>query len=653
MKSSMINSWGSDSYSTLCKFHKTLAKKFTTMKLLFFLFSFSIFSATATATADEFSYTVEYLQTPIEQTDLKEIINSSKWQVLEKSSFGISKQLFWIKLSLHNPADKKIAQVFEFMNPFLDYVTIYFADGRIEKKGQLLPFYKQEKLRLNTSFTASISPRSNQEIYIKIKTRGSLNVALHAFEPFQYLETVVENNGILMIFLGISLAMLIYNSMIFIFTKDKSYLYYVIFHFSSFVIQMQTAGLLHKYLFLENPSYLIYVFAVFMCIVNMFSLLFSMKFLSLNRYMPKTTVFLNFLLGLNFILLISIPFFYVFILYNLMLMLLKILLFVIALYMLFVKRTAVSKFYAAAWSFSLIGMILATATNIGLLSDFNFVLYGWQTASSIEMMLLSIGLAHHYKQLKNERDAAKIKILESEKKLMLQNKMASMGEMINNIAHQWRQPLASLNGIFICLDDKYSKQSLDQKSLDNYLVNAESLTTYMSNTIEDFTHFFSPKKEKECFLIENTLLKTQRIMESSLKQHKIELEIKVEGKLMLDSYPSELMQVLFTLINNARDAFVDKNIKEKRITLAAYQDQQEIIIQVKDNAQGLDKAIIDKIFDPYFTTKHQSQGTGLGLYIAKMVIEKSMYGSLSVFKSQQETVFQIELFLDNKIQNSH
>lgn len=252
-------------------------------------------------------------------------------------------------------------------------------------------------------------------------------------------------------------------------------------------------------------------------------------------------------------------------------------------------------------------------------------------------------LRHYNKKLSLEVER-KIKELEEKNNMILhQHKLASMGEMIANIAHQWRQPLAGLNGVILNLDYDYQHNQLDDLKMEKYLNEAESITTYMSNTIEAFSNFFAPDKAKEEFDIRDVLFKAKVIIGPSLNYKNISLQMNVQEGLRINSYPSELLQVVLTLVNNAIDALMKSNVKNKKITIVYYGTIDQKCIIVKDNAGGIAEDIINEIYYPYFTTKHKSKGTGLGLYIAKTVIEKNMGGKLDVHNDGEGAVFTIEI----------
>ena len=246
-------------------------------------------------------------------------------------------------------------------------------------------------------------------------------------------------------------------------------------------------------------------------------------------------------------------------------------------------------------------------------------------------------------KIKVEKELEKSK--EKDDMLHQQSKLVAMGEMITNISHQWRQPLASLNGVLVNLDYEYEHNTLNKYSFNHYLNEAEKLTTYMSDTIEDFSGFFNPQKKKEIFSINELLLNTENLLSSSLEYKKISLEIRCNEEIKINSYKSELMQIILTIISNAKDAYISNDIENGIIVISLYQCKEYIFIDIEDEARGIDKKIIDDIFDPYFTTKNNTQRTGLGLYIANTIVTKSLNGELSVQNKKLGAKFSIKLKL--------
>ena len=227
--------------------------------------------------------------------------------------------------------------------------------------------------------------------------------------------------------------------------------------------------------------------------------------------------------------------------------------------------------------------------------------------------------------------------------IMQQNKLAQMGEMIENIAHQWRQPLAQINSSIILIDAILEKHNFKDTLVENKLTEIESLTSYMSKTISDFKNFFNPNKKKTIFKVEEAIQKASDVLKGLINSHHIQIEINIEKDLKINSYLGELQQVILIIINNSIDAFIHMNIHFPKILINAYTDNESLVIHIEDNALGINSDLLDKIFEPYFTTKHKAQGTGLGLYIAKMIVENSLLGFLSVENKQNGACFTIKI----------
>ena len=215
---------------------------------------------------------------------------------------------------------------------------------------------------------------------------------------------------------------------------------------------------------------------------------------------------------------------------------------------------------------------------------------------------------------------------EKQKIIFLQSRMASLGQMLANIAHQWRQPLTELNLTLFNIKKSFFKK--DEKEFEKLYESGKNLILGMSNTIEDFTNFFSPQKQKEKFLLNLAIKEALKIVHRSFEEHNIEIKFDILKDLEHFGIKNELSQVLINLLNNSKDAFIQKNIYKKVINIRTYTDNDFIYLEYIDNAQGLSDSLFDRIFEPYFTTKHQSSGTGLGLFICKIIIENSFYGDI-------------------------
>ena len=214
--------------------------------------------------------------------------------------------------------------------------------------------------------------------------------------------------------------------------------------------------------------------------------------------------------------------------------------------------------------------------------------------------------------------------------LSRQARFAVMGEMISNIAHQWRQPLSALAVAIQDARVAFKYGEADEKYMDYFEETTMRLIKYMSGTIDDFRNFFRPNKEKTTFFVLDSATQAKALVKDTLTSLGIKLNININEDISVIGYPGEFSQVILNLIANAKDAFASSDTDNRHIDITAYNSDSFAEITVKDNAGGIDEHIFERIFEPYFTTKHQAQGTGLGLYKAKMIIEQSMGGSIWV-----------------------
>lgn len=238
------------------------------------------------------------------------------------------------------------------------------------------------------------------------------------------------------------------------------------------------------------------------------------------------------------------------------------------------------------------------------------------------------------------------KVKQKDETIFKQAKLISMGEMISNISHQWRQPLSEVNSIVMNLEKDFYSNQMNEKSLEKNLAKIEKLTEYMSNTIDNFNNFFKSNKEKRNLLISENLNKVLNLFENTFQKENICIETNIHKDNHINIYEGELLQVLIILLQNSKDAFISNNIQRRVINIDINIKNNELLLTIKDNAGGIRDDIIEKIFQPYFTTKPETHGIGLGLYLSKQIIEKSMKGKLIVSSKNTTTIFTIILPFD-------
>jgi len=238
----------------------------------------------------------------------------------------------------------------------------------------------------------------------------------------------------------------------------------------------------------------------------------------------------------------------------------------------------------------------------------------------------------------SERKRAEEEKEQKEKLLAQQSKLASLGEMINMIAHQWRQPLTAISTAAINIKTKKELEILDETALDSILDSILSHTQKMSSTINDFLNFFKPSRQKEHFCISVALKESLNLIGAQLCGRGIKVDQADPCIINVFGFKNELEQVFINVLSNARDAFETIRSAEKKISISCFSNDDMLGIEFCDNAGGIDEQIFDRLFEPYFTTKEPGKGTGIGLYMSKTILQKSFSGDMKL-----ENIYQNDL----------
>ncbi|MCH9813824.1 MAG: PAS domain S-box protein [Epsilonproteobacteria bacterium] len=232
---------------------------------------------------------------------------------------------------------------------------------------------------------------------------------------------------------------------------------------------------------------------------------------------------------------------------------------------------------------------------------------------------------------------------QKDKLMIVQSRHAAMGEMIGMIAHQWRQPISviSLDANNMLIGMEFG--DLDTLKAKGYAKNILTQTQHLSKTIDDFRNFFKPDKSVTSVVIEEVLEETYQMMKNVLINHNIKLTTSYASVPTVEAYPRELMQVFVNILHNAKDILIANSREDAYVEIKIYEDDIYVNIEISDNGGGIDEATLPKIFDPYFTTKDEKTGTGLGLYMSKMIIEDHLQGIIEAFNQENGACFRVRL----------
>lgn len=225
--------------------------------------------------------------------------------------------------------------------------------------------------------------------------------------------------------------------------------------------------------------------------------------------------------------------------------------------------------------------------------------------------------------------------------LIQQGKLSAMGEMMANIAHQWKQPLNALGVIIQNLKEYYDMNLLDKDFMSKNTARSLLLIQHMSHTIEDFRNFFKPDKEKKTFYFRDAVEKTVAIVDDSFRNNFIDIELEAEHGLKTEGYPGEFSQAVLNILTNAKDEFTSRKITGAKVKIRIFRESECTVIGISNNAGNIDENILPRIFDPYFTTK--PSGSGIGLYMTRMIVEKSLEGKITARNIPDGVEFRIEI----------
>lgn len=262
---------------------------------------------------------------------------------------------------------------------------------------------------------------------------------------------------------------------------------------------------------------------------------------------------------------------------------------------------------------------------------------------NIELAEANAELTRLKKDLEQQVEEGIEKLRKKDSLMAAQSRQAEMGKMIGFIAHQWKQPLNSIGLIAQNLADASIFDELDDETLIKGTSNIFELVNFMAKTIDDFRNFFRPETNKICFDPAKVIETTMHLISRSFDAHNIKINLKLAEGCKLEGFPNELSQVIINLLNNAREALeTDEDIIDKQVWVSLHQEAEKVVIKIKDNGPGIPETVLPHIFDPYYTTKPDNEGTGLGLYMSKTIINEKMKGEISV-NCEAGTVFNIEL----------
>ena len=425
------------------------------------------------------------------------------------------------------------------------------------------------------------------------------------------------------IFYGITFGILImtiaYTLIRYIYSKE-------IFYISYCFMQIFSLVYIVAYSKLYQISYFVQEFSL--VLASVFAVIFAVNYYE-GKFLPKVSNYKELILNTFLLNVVILTAFYHYILFEyLPYTIIYAILFISIIFNLKqgFKPTLI---YVIGWSVFCIVLFIFDFKNryIGL-GYFDLVL----VVFALEAMLFTISIAYKYNDLKKQNK-------EFEKMILQQSKFVKSGEMIANITHQFRQPLNNISYILINLKKRFESEKLDKIFFDKKVNQANEQVSFLSKTIDDFKEFYLQEKEKDNFFVKDSIQNALTILNPDLQKDNINLNLKFETfeDIKIFGVKNELSQVILSLVSNSIDAL--KNRHNPKISINVVSSSAEVIIEILDNAGGIKAKNLKKIFEPYFSTKEE--GTGIGLYLSKIIIEESFGGKLQVQNIKDGAKFSI------------
>jgi len=609
---------------------------------LLFLFSFLFSQPIVNINSNTSNITEFKLSYFIDTTKRLTFIDIKSMEFIEgenKDTLGAEVTNTWIKIKLFNTTKNKQTL---FLHQDLAYTFFKIHYFEVDQNSNILntkkinTYSKDAKNQMNgadTIFKFSLNPRENKTIYINLTTPAYHFYNFLIFSEKNSTEYLVYQKVDGVLFVGLLIALAIYNLFIYLSSRYKEYLYYSLYLLSATIWIFYMYGTLAHYFHIYGLIPFKFNFAL-MFIPIFLALFVQSIFETKNLYKIEHKVlnimmlvlFFNFIYGL-------IDFAQAMQLLSLVLNFTLVVFLWISI-SIYKKGNKIIKIFLLAHLFYLVFNVYALLFYLGLV-NFTFISsHGIGVGIIIEALMLSYLVSYKFKIIEQEKNRSQLLLLEK-------SKMADMGEMIGNIAHQWRQPLATIGVSSGILRERKLLNRLSDNNFEEELNHIDSNILHMSQTVEDFLTYYRPNKIKEKFYILDSVNKALLIIGNTLYKNEIESIINVDEKEEIFGFKEEFIQVIISIISNSIYALKDK--KTKTIKITSKNEKGTIIVEIQDNGGGIKNDLLPKIFEPYFTTKHQTHGTGLGLYISKNIIKNSMNGNLRVENTTDGAKFSITI----------
>lgn len=569
------------------------------------------------------------------------------------ANFGFTRSVYWFRIDLSYDERTRLEEWWlRIAYPLLEYIDLYLLDpnGKLIKHvpmGALRP--KDGRAYPLRYFVTDLPLLQEKEttLLLRIKTQSSMQLPLTIETTDQLLRTTETGNLRVGVYYGIFLIIFLYNAVFFVYTKDRNYLRYVFFLLSFILWQLSFDGIGREYIWPDAQWLFHHYSASFIALTAFFALYFSRYFLVVREYYPAVDRLIGAMMWLSIILsgvALFVPYAAIITYITATVSVVPVVLLATGIAVMR-RGYRPARFYIVGWSSFLVGTIIFAFNKFDIIPCFYGVNHVQQIGSAVEMIFLSWALAdrvhllqreyidklNHLNETLSENVRSALDVARAKDRMYVQqSRLAAMGEMIEQIAHQWRQPLNNLALINQDLFIRFKFGTFNEEAFEHAHAQTDEYLQYLSKTIDDFRNFYKTDKTKKLESVEELVNDTLRLCDAFLKYANIKTTVELHTSRKVYLAKNEMIQVLMNLFKNAHDAIRERGVSDGEILVKVDDCGEGVQVSVEDNARGVPEEVIGRIFEIYFTTKDPDKGSGLGLYMSKYIIEESIGGSIRV-----------------------
>ena len=613
--------------------------------ILILLFNISIASDKIEMTYSDIvmqNFNISYIHDDENLLTIDKILDLNFKDTLSKNSFTSNHQVTWYKIKISNTTNvNKTIYLHNNLAYMSKEINIFeFNDNKIVDQNRYSLYSNDISKQLNGStlvYPVVLAKNREKTIFIKNEALIHQLIDLSIYDEHNGVQALINKNFYSNIIVFILFSLALYNLIFSLFSKRKEFAYYAFYLLNASVGLSYMYGTVFHNLNIYGAS--AYMFNITAILVSFFLVMFIKSIFDTHLVSKQLHFFLNTIIYFVLIDLFIALFFDLTLAMNIV-SLVFLYTFVVLLYtgIYFYKREhPLAKVFLLAYLAYILGMGITIASFEGFISYNPIALHASGIGLVFEALLFAYLLNFRIKLLEQE-------IVRHQNSLIIKNKKAQLGDMIGAITHQWKQPLSVISSASTLLQYKLESEiTLSKEYLEPKLDQINNQIHFLVETIDDFKHFFNPQRVKEEVDVAEIIQRALLLSSDDMLAYNIIVKKDLNFKKNIEVYPNELLHIVLNIMQNAKEAFISNEIESRIIKIIGMSEGDKIIIDIIDNAGGIPQKYLSKIFNESYSTKMNKNGSGLGLYLTKIILQEHMNGSIEVKKIENGTIFRVVL----------